>query len=248
VEKLSKDDMLAIVAHELRSPLASVLHAVECLRELNRAGRLQTGSSLAIIERQATHMARLVDDLLDVSRADRGRLALRRECVDLRAPIDAAIEATAPFMQVRRHQLALDIIAHPVWVDADRTRLQQVVANLLLNSAEYTAPGGRIELVLEEEKSSAVLKVRDTGIGIQAEALERIFDPFTQGSDRLLRPTHEGLGIGLAVVRSVVEMHGGGVEARSAGLQMGSEFIVRLPMIPRPSGSACPGARSASCP
>jgi signal transduction histidine kinase len=247
VEKLSKHDMLAIVAHELRSPLASVLHAVECMRELNRAGRLQTGSSLAIIERQALHMARLVDDLVDVSRADRGRLELRRECVDLRAPIDAAIEATAPFMQVRRHQLAVDIAAHPVWVDADRTRLQQVVANLLLNSAEYTAPGGRIELVLEEELSSAVLKIRDTGIGIQPEALEHIFDPFTQGPDRRTRP-HEGLGIGLAVVRSVVEMHGGGVEARSGGPQKGSEFIVRLPMIPRSSGPGCPSVRSVSLP
>ena len=241
---LNKKDVLAIVAHELRSPLGSVLNAVELMRQAERSEpRFETW--LDMVARQARHMSRLVDDLLDVTRISRDGLTLCKERVDFREPIDAAVEATSTFIQVRGHKLEAARPAHPIWIDGDATRLQQVVANLLLNSAVYTEPGGHIQLKVDPLPTLVTLRVSDNGNGILPEALERIFEPFTR-SCTSLRPGQGGLGLGLAIVRSVVELHGGSVEARSPGLQRGSEFIVRLPTLLDASALASPFGSVAS--
>jgi signal transduction histidine kinase len=226
---LDRKDVLAIVAHELRSPLGSVLNAVELMRQAQR-GEPRFAAWLDLVARQTRHMNRLVDDLLDVTRISRDGLKLRKERMDFREAVDAAIEAAWPFIQMRDHKLEFERPPHPIWMDGDTTRLQQVVANLLLNGAAYTEPGGHIDVGLETFASHVLLRVRDNGSGILPEALDRIFEPFTRNCTSL-RPSHDGLGIGLAVVRSVVEQHGGAVEARSEGLQQGSEFVVRLPTL-----------------
>ncbi len=241
---LNKKDVLAIVAHELRSPLGSVLNAVELMRQAERSEpRFETW--LDMVARQARHMSRLVDDLLDVTRISRDGFKLCKERVDFREPIDAAVEATSTFIQVRGHKLEVARPAHPIWIDGDATRLQQVVANLLLNSAVYTEPGGYIQLQVDPLPTLVTLRVSDNGNGILPEALERIFEPFTR-SCTSLRPGQGGLGLGLAIVRSVVELHGGSVEARSPGLQRGSEFIVRLPTLLDASALASPFGSVAS--
>jgi signal transduction histidine kinase len=226
---LNRKDVLAIVAHELRAPLGSVLNAVELMRHAERS-EPQFASLLDMVARQTVHMSRLVDDLLDVTRISRDGFKLRKQRMDFREPLEAAIEATSRDIQLRGHKMEVQRAAHPIWMDGDATRLQQVIANLLLNSAAYTEPGGHIEVELEELPRLVVLRVRDDGMGIPPEALDRIFEPFTR-SCTSFRASHEGLGIGLAVVQSVVQLHGGAVEARSAGLQRGSEFIVRLPTL-----------------
>ena len=232
---LNRKNVLAIVAHELRAPLGSVLNTVELMRQAERS-EPRFAAWLDMVDRQTRHMSRLVDDLLDATRISRNGLKLHKERMDFREPVDAALEAISPFVEIRGHKLDVERCIDPIWVDGDATRLQQVVANLLLNSVEYTERGGCIDVKLERLSSLVVLRVRDNGIGIVPEALDRIFEPFTR-SCTSFRSGHEGLGIGLAVVRSVVEQHGGVVEAKSAGLYRGSEFIVRLPTLP--GGSAC---------
>lgn len=227
---LRRNDVLAIVAHELRSPLGSILNAVELILESEADGRSKVASRLEMIRRQTTYMSRLVDDLIDVARMTRQGLRLCKERLDLRTPVEAAIEVTRPMIEMRGHKLNVELASRPIWIDGDATRLQQVVVNLLVNSAEYTRPGGEIYLKLEEGIGLAVLRVRDTGIGILPDALERIFEPFIR--DRSERGClRDGLGIGLAVVRNVVERHGGAVEVTSPGLHRGSEFVVRLPTL-----------------
>jgi CheY-like chemotaxis protein/two-component sensor histidine kinase len=182
-----------------------------------------------MVERQVKNLARLVDDLLDVSRITQGSIRLRKEVVDLKTILERAVEATRPLIESRAHELTLRLPREPVRLEADPTRLEQVVANLLNNAAKYTMPGGSITLSATLQDKEAVIRVRDNGIGVPPDVLGRVFEPFVQ-SDGSLARTEGGLGIGLTLVRSLVEMHGGHVEANSPGLGQGSEFVVSLPV------------------
>jgi CheY-like chemotaxis protein len=233
----AKDEFLAILGHELRNPLAPLRNAAEIL-----AVRAADDPAIAriqqIIERQVRHMVRLVDDLLDVSRITRGRVELRRERVAMADVVARAAEAARPLMEERGHELSADLPTEPVTVDGDPVRLEQALGNLLQNAARYTEGHGHIAVSLAREGGEAVIRVTDDGIGIAPEMLERVFELFVQGE----RPRHrsaEGLGIGLTLVRNLVEIHGGRVSARSEGPGRGSEFIVRLPLAgPAPADAA----------
>jgi CheY-like chemotaxis protein/two-component sensor histidine kinase len=222
-----KDEFLALLAHELRSPLAPIHNAVQILHQEGavKADRLRARD---VIDRQVQQMARLVDDLLDVSRITRGKIELRKERVELAAVVQSALEASRPLIESCGHQLTVVLPPRPVFLDIDPTRLAQVLSNLLNNAAKYTEPGGRISLTAEQDGGEAVFKVRDNGIGIPAALLPRIFEMFTQ-VDSSLERTQGGLGIGLALARRLVEMHGGTIEAHSGGTGQGSELIVRCP-------------------
>jgi PAS domain S-box-containing protein len=224
-----KDEFLAILAHELRNPLAPVRNAVQIMR---LTGSLSPELEWAreVIERQVQQMSRLVDDLLDISRITSGKIQLRRERIQLAAVVNSAVEASRPLIDTLGHRLSVRLPREPVLLDADFARLSQVVLNLLNNAAKYTEHGGRIWLTAEVEGARAVLRVRDTGIGIPADMLPRIFEMFAQ-VDRSLERSQGGLGIGLTLVQELVEMHGGEVEALSAGPGRGSEFVVRLPIL-----------------
>jgi CheY-like chemotaxis protein len=187
-----------------------------------------------MMERQVAHMVRLVDDLLELSRISRGQIELQKERIVLSTIIEHAVEASMPFIENRAHHLAVALPSEPLVVDGDLVRLSQVFANLLNNAAKYTQNGGRITLSVRREGATLVASIRDTGIGIPSEMLSRVFDMFAQ-VDSALRRSQDGLGIGLNLVRSLVAMHGGSVEAHSNGLGQGSEFIVRLPLVERPS-------------
>jgi signal transduction histidine kinase/ActR/RegA family two-component response regulator len=234
-----KDEFLAILAHELRNPLAPVKHALQILRVKGpTAPELQWARE--VIDRQIQQMARLVDDLLDVARISQGKIELRRARVALAAVLNSAVEAGRPLIEEAGHTLVVALPAEAVYLDADPARLSQVVLNLLNNAAKYTEPGGRISLSAERDGDDAVLRVADTGVGIPREMLARIFDMFAQ-ADRSLERAQGGLGIGLTLVRRLVEMHGGTVKADSAGTGKGSEFTVRLPAAP--AGAQLAGAR-----
>ncbi len=228
-----KNEFLAMLAHELRTPLAPIVHAGSLLVQSDQLDPPSIRRAADIIVRQSSHMARLIEDLLDVARITRGKVELRRQQIDLRAPIERAVEAARPLLNSRRHDLQVALPSKPIEVDADPARLEQIIGNLLNNAARYTEPGGHIELTAELESGWAVIRVRDDGIGISAEMLPRVFELFTQ-ADRGLDHGAGGLGIGLTVVRSLVEMHRGSVEARSGGRGQGSEFIVRLPALGSP--------------
>ncbi|MDB5308238.1 MAG: domain S-box-containing protein [Gemmataceae bacterium] len=232
-----KDEFLAMLAHELRNPLAPIRNGLHVLRLADRGLPSVVGQAVEMMDRQVTQMSRLIDDLLDVSRITRGKVQLRPVRVDLRAVVRAAVETSTPLVEAGGHDLAVVLPADPVWVDADPTRLAQVVSNLLNNAAKYTGPGGRIRVEAVHEPAGAVVRVRDNGAGISPEILSNVFDLFVQ-ADRSLDRSQGGLGIGLTVVRSLVEMHGGVVEAHSAGHGHGSEFVVRLPspVEPTPGG------------
>jgi signal transduction histidine kinase/ActR/RegA family two-component response regulator len=223
-----KDDFIAMMAHELRNPLAPIRNGLQILR-LSAGNTEAVVKVQAMMDRQLTHMVRLVDDLLDVSRISRNKMELRRERVPLSEVVTSAVETARPLIDALGHDLTVSLPRHPVSVDADHTRLAQVFANLLTNSAKYTEPGGRIRLAAEVDSSEVVVIVRDDGIGIPAEAMPRIFDMFSQ-VDRSIERAAGGLGIGLALVRGLVEMHGGTVAAESAGQGKGSAFTVRLPI------------------
>ena len=223
-----KDEFLATLAHELRNPLAPIRNSV-LLRELS-ADPAAHANARAIIARQLKQMVHLVDDLLDISRISRGRIDLRRERADLLAMVLAAIETSRPLIDASRHQLALALSSPgALMVDADPTRICQVVTNLLNNAARYTPDGGAIDLSVRREAGQAVICVRDNGVGISAAMLPRIFDMFAQG-DAAGPRAQGGLGVGLALVRNLVELHGGAVSATSAGTGLGCEFVVRLPL------------------
>jgi len=226
-----KDEFLAMLAHELRNPLAPIQNAVHVLKRLGHAQPEQQRAT-AVIERQAHQARKLVEDLLDVSRISQGKFSLHKEPVELAEVVAQAVEEGRPLMEARKHQLTFNLPDDPIRLEADPTRLTQVVANLLNNSAKYTNEGGHICLTVERNEAEAVLRVRDNGIGITTAMLPRVFDLFAQ-SDRALRKSQGGLGIGLKLVRSLVEMHGGTVQALSAGPGQGSEFVVRLPVISR---------------
>jgi PAS domain S-box-containing protein len=251
-----KDEFLAMLAHELRNPLAPVRNAVQIL-SLRGPSEPSLQWACAVINRQVQQMARLVDDLLDVSRITRGRVRLRKAPVDLASVVAQAIETSRPLLDARKHQLTVSLPPKPVHLEADRTRLAQVLSNLLNNAAKYTEEGGRVWLTAEVSRGQGtedrgqrtedrgrsgregassrsapeiVLRVRDTGIGISPELLPHVFDLFVQ-AERSIDRAQGGLGIGLTLVRRLVEMHGGAVEAHSEGPGQGSEFVVRLPIL-----------------
>jgi|GEM_PF-2045310 len=225
-----KNEFLALLAHELRNPLAPICSALHVLGE-PAADAATVDQMRQMAERQVGHMARLLDDLLDVARISQGRFELRKEAVELGAALEGAAGSVRPFCEERRHELQVRRPAHPLWVQADRTRLEQVLTNLLNNAAKYTDPGGQIRLSAEAGAAEAVIRVRDTGIGIAPAMLPRIFELFVQGERRLTRSAG-GVGIGLSLVKRLVELHGGRVDAFSPGLGQGSEFVVRLPALP----------------
>jgi signal transduction histidine kinase len=226
----SKDDFLAMLGHELRNPLAPIVTALQLMR-LRSDDTLQ--KERAIIERQANHLIRLVDDLLDVSRITRGKVELNRERIETAEIVARAIEMASPLIEARQHLLTVDVPRHGLALEADAVRMAQVVANLLNNAAKYTEPHGRIAVTAAREGDEAVLRVRDSGIGLSAEMLPRIFDLFVQERQSLSQSLGRqgGLGLGLAIVRVLVELHGGTVEARSEGLGHGTELVVRLPAL-----------------
>ena len=223
-----KDEFLAMLSHELRNPLAPISNAVHLLRLQQNEDPLQQ-QARTIIERQVGQLKHLVDDLLEVSRITTGRVQLRQERIVLSGIVERAVETAQPLIVQHRHELDVSLPPEPIWLHADAARLEQVVVNLLTNAAKYTDEGGRIGLTVEREGDTAVLRVRDTGVGIAPELLPRIFDLFTQ-AERSLDRSQGGLGIGLCLVQQLVALHGGTVEAHSI-LGQGSEFVVRLPVM-----------------
>ena len=222
-----KDEFLALLAHELRNPLAPIRNAVEIMRAIGfKEPRLDWARD--IIDRQVTHMTRLVDDLLEVSRITRGKVALIVKTLNLSDVVNQAVELSRPLIDSRKHTLAVQLPSLPIWTRGDLTRLTQVVANLLDNAAKYTPKGGHIALKLTSQEGEAVISVADTGQGIAPDLLPHLFEPFTQG-ERSLDRTQGGLGLGLTLVKNLVDLHGGRVEAYSPGVGYGAEFRVRLP-------------------
>ncbi len=223
-----KDEFLAMLAHELRSPLAPIRNALEIWRR-GDAGEEAEKEAQMVLDRQLRKESRLVDDLLDVARITRGSIALKKEPVDLVEIVNQAVEGAKHLYEARHHKLKLNLPKEEVVVEGDAVRLEQIVSNLLTNAAKYTKPGGRIVLTLESLGGGAVLSVADNGIGISSQLLPRIFDLFVQ-ADVSIDRTQGGLGIGLTIVRRLVELQGGTVEVHSEGLQKGSTFVVRLPI------------------
>ena len=227
-----KDEFLATLAHELRNPLAPIRNAVQYLGMEGLTPRdLRTGRD--VISRQVTIMVRLIDDLLDMSRISRNKLDIRKERVELAALLESAVEGSQALIRQCGHELTIRLPPQPIHLDADAVRLTQVFMNLLNNAAKFTNTGGHIWLTAVKEGSDAVVSVRDNGIGISGEMLPRIFEMFTQ-VDRTLERSQGGLGIGLTLARRLVDMHDGTMEAHSNGPDQGSEFVVRLPLIPSP--------------
>ncbi|HTG35075.1 MAG TPA: sensor histidine kinase [Thermoanaerobaculia bacterium] len=223
-----KDEFLAMLAHELRNPLGAIANASYLLEQLGSTDP-QTSRPVAIIRRQIQHLVRMVDDLLDVSRITQGKIELRRQPLDLAEVLRHAAEASRPLAEAKEQTLEVDLPPGSLPLDGDVTRLEQVVSNLLRNAVKFTEPRGHIALSVRREEEDAVVRVRDDGAGITAALLPRVFDLFTQGEQGLDR-SEAGLGIGLTLVRSLVEMHGGKVAVRSEGPGKGSEFEVRLPL------------------
>jgi len=222
-----KDEFLATLAHELRNPLAPIRTGLELLK-ISQEGSNASQETLQVMERQTLQLVTLVDDLLDVSRITRGKLNLRRDRVNLEEIIRSAVEASSPLIKEQGHRLSIQLPDTPTYLNVDPHRMAQVVSNLLTNAARYTPQGGDIEVTCRIEQGEAVISIRDSGVGIPAEMQQRIFDMFDQG-ERSSGSGHTGLGIGLTLVRSLVEMHQGSVEVESAGTGQGSEFRVRLP-------------------
>jgi signal transduction histidine kinase/DNA-binding response OmpR family regulator len=223
-----KNDFLAMLGHELRNPLAPIRNAVELLRiagsDTQRRSRAQD-----VIERQVKHLTRLVDDLLDVSRITRGKIELQCSPLQVSGVISNAVEISMPLIESRKHRLSVSVPPQPLWINADSGRLAQVLANLLNNAAKYTPEGGSISLSVGQEEHNIVFRVVDTGVGLSRQMLSKIFDLF--GRDEGPRSSfHDGLGVGLMLVRRLVELHGGKVDAFSAGANKGSEFVVRVPV------------------
>lgn len=223
-----KDQFIALLAHELRNPLAPLRTALQVMR-LAEGDPPRVARARQVMERQLGHMVRLIDDLLDISRIGQNKLELRRAPVLLSDIVSNAVETARPVIDAAGHELTISLPATPVYLDADLTRLAQVLANLLTNSAKYTNRGGSILLAAERRSGEVIVSVRDNGIGLPADSLHHIFDMFSQ-VDRGLERAKEGLGIGLALVKGLVEMHGGTVSAASEGLDRGSTFTITLPL------------------
>jgi len=230
----NKEEFMALLSHELRSPLSPIINALNILRQMRTSDPVieQAGN---IIDRQVGVMVRLVDDLLDIGRITKGKLRLTKEQVELRGVVNHAAESARPLMDARKHDFSLSLPTSPIWVEADPARIEQVLINLLNNAAKYTETGGLIRMTVKQEESDAVIRVRDNGVGIAPELLHDIFELFTQVDGSLGR-SYGGLGIGLALARNLVEMHDGRLQAHSAGLGKGCEFTVKLPVKSAPLG------------
>jgi len=224
-----KEKHLALLAHELRNPLAPLRNAINIL-QLKESDDPDVLWCQGVIERQSVQLTRLVDDLLDVSRITLGKIKLRPQPLELASVVARAVETSRPLIDAHRHELIVTLPDGPIRVEGDRARLTQVIANLLNNAAKYQNDGGTIALTVEREASAAVITVRDRGIGISPDMLQEIFELFTQG-ERTLDRAQGGLGIGLSLVKTVVELHGGSVTAASDGPGRGSEFALRLPCL-----------------
>lgn len=222
-----KDEFLATLAHELRNPLAPIRQAA-LISKAPGATDAQKRWSHDVIDRQVQHMSLLLDDLLDISRVTRGTLALRMQPTDLASVIDTAVETARPMIDSKRHVLSIDVPPEPIQFTADPLRVAQVLSNLLTNAAKYTDPEGQIRVTARREANDVVIRVKDSGIGISAVALPRVFNMFSQVHSTTDR-SEGGLGIGLALAQGLIELHGGTIEASSTGLGFGSEFTVRLP-------------------
>ncbi|WP_133717366.1 sensor histidine kinase [Methylocaldum gracile] len=223
-----KDEFLAMLGHELRNPLAPIRNAVQVMRKIGVADP-KLAWARDVVDRQAGHLTRLVDDLLDVSRIIRGKITLHKRAITVATVIEQALETSKPLIDARHHELAVSLPEEPVQIYGDPVRLAQVVSNILNNAAKYTPSGGKIRLTVARESAQAVIRVRDTGEGIPAHLLPRLFDLFTQ-AERTIDRSQGGLGIGLTIVQKLVELHGGRVEASSEGPGRGSEFVIRLPV------------------
>jgi signal transduction histidine kinase len=223
-----RDEFLATLAHELRNPLAPMRNATEIMKFAD-ADPERMAAARALIERQLAHLVRLIDDLLDVSRITRGRLELRIHRTDLMTAVDMALETTRPLVERKHHRLRVEMQGGPLFVDGDVTRLAQVLSTLIDNSALYSNPESPIRLTLARDGRSAVLTVSDQGIGIAPELLPWVFDMFARPSPPCIG-ARSGLGIGLTLIKRLVELHGGSIEAHSEGLNRGSTFTVRLPL------------------
>jgi signal transduction histidine kinase len=235
-----KDEFIATLSHELRNPLAPIRAAAKVIAS-PQAAPAQLRQAQLIVERQIGHMALLLDDLLDIARITQGKLQLKKEKLALIPVVDAAVEAVRPTLDGKNQQLEVSLPSEAILVEADHLRLSQVISNLLMNAVKYSDPGSRIELSGTVSGDTLVLSVKDNGIGIAPESIVGIFEMFSQ-VDSVAGRSEGGLGIGLALVKGIVELHGGGVEARSQGLGTGSEFIVRLPMAGRLPAAARPAA------
>jgi PAS domain S-box-containing protein len=222
-----KNEFLALLAHELRNPLAPIRYALATTKKSARTDEQQRRAE-EVIERQVAHMGHLLDDLLDVSRITHGTLELKKSSIELASVLEAAIEAATPMLDAKQHSISLDLPQRAVWLEGDPVRLAQVFSNLLINAAKYTDAGGQIRLRAEQKGNQVIVAVRDNGIGIGADMLPRLFTLFFQAHSALAR-SEGGLGVGLSLVRGIVALHGGRVEARSEGANRGSEFIVELP-------------------
>jgi signal transduction histidine kinase len=234
--ELRRNEFLAMLAHELRNPLAPIRTASELLPHIIAAGAPRVDATLSVMRRQVGQLTRLVDDLLDVSRITQGRIELRLQTVDLSAIVAQALESAAPLM-LERHQTVIQPEGAPaLFVEGDSARLVQCVSNLLVNASKFTDRGGEICVRLRQEAADVVVEVRDAGIGISADMLPRVFDLFVQ-ADRSLDRSQGGLGIGLSLVRRLVEMHRGTATARSVGIGCGSTFEIRLPLVPAPAAA-----------
>jgi signal transduction histidine kinase len=235
----AKDEFLAMLGHELRNPLSPIMTALQLLKLRSGAGR-----EIEIIERQAQRLVLLVDDLMDISRITRGMVVLHKETLELAAIVASAVEAVSPLITQRRHALRVDVPQQGLRVRVDPMRLTQVVSNLLTNAAKYTEPGGTIELFAERSGENVVFTVKDDGMGIAPELLPNIFDIFVQGRPEIHRP-EGGLGIGLALVKNLAQLHGGSVQVASAGTGKGSTFRVSLPIATDGPPTVVPGAQHA---
>lgn len=226
-----KNQFLAMLAHELRNPVGAIANAIHLMRHPGTQG-IQHSGVTEVLDRQIQNLSHLVDDLLDVSRITRNKIRLNLQIADLKTLVDDAVETIQPLMDARKHELSVSLPAQPVSLEVDVSRMEQIIGNLLHNSAKYTPDGGRISLTAEVQRvgprRQVAIRVRDSGMGISPELLPRVFDLFAQ-SDRSLARTEGGLGIGLTIVKSLVEMHGGTVDAHSAGIGHGAEFVVLLP-------------------
>src|SRR5581483_227424 len=224
-----KDEFLAMLAHELLNPLAPIRNAAQLLRRIVPS-ELEIQWVHEVIDRQVEHLARLVDDLLDVARITEGKITLKKEKCDLLSIVGRALETSRPLIDARKHRLTVSLPEQPLRLEGDSTRLTQVVANLLHNAAKFTPEGGQIWLAAEADDGQVVLRVRDNGLGIPQELLPHVFDLFRQ-ADHSLDHSAGGLGLGLTLVRRLLELHGGKVEAYSEGAGRGSEFVVWLPAL-----------------
>ncbi len=239
----NKNEFLAMLAHELRNPLAPIKNAAQILRLAN-SGDASIVRAQAIIERQADHLAKLVDELLDLSRIQEGKITLARVHVDVANAVSRAVESCDHHISAQHHAITLDLPTDvPLRVHADPTRLDQILVNLISNAAKYTRSGGAIEITAAREGAMAVVRIRDNGLGIAPDNLRRVFELFTQVEQSLER-SQGGLGLGLKLVKELVELHGGDVEARSEGLGTGSEFIIRLPAVKTTDTRATPVPRA----